>query len=777
MMYEARDACQQQSDHARRNHDSWEDPMTISRRARRTSGRQALGTEQLETRAMLSGDGFSTSVTADDVAVDALGNTYLVGSFRGTVDFDPGAAVMPLTSVGARDGYLAKFDPTGAPQWVRSISASLSAAALAVDVDAAGTVVVGGRFSGIATFDIDSAATRASAGGADGFLAAYSDAGAYQWSEAFGGLGNDTVLDVAADTAVGVVAVGEISVTVGFSSKQQGFVAARTSAGAALWNAAFPATRESSAAAVALSPTGAVIIGGGFEGIVSMATDGSQDFVATGHEDGFVATLDGATGATVWAQALGGLGDDAVRAVAVNGSGQIAFGGFRELPEYLSRTSVSSLDQGHSSGDWDDDDHDGHDELDDADEQGLVGVMAADGLIQWSQTLGSESEVQTVAIDPLGNVTLGGAFEGRLSPDSNGAGVSLIAWGREQGFVMRLDSLGVSQWATPFDGGRAQVNAVALDAIGNTFVASTGGIFRGGFLTELDPAGTVIRTNSFVAAGGSPWHRHESDSGDSHHAYRDDVGPVLPRPSTSITSRALPLRIVTENREPLFLSDDDVERERVRRSLDRRRLSPDIDTYDFRSLTPGQLALLQVWSSYDATPATGGLPLGSDADDRSGSSDSPFDDADDISGDDRFDDDDHDSHDRDDDDDDRFDGRHDDDDHRRDGVTTPVIFDAAGYASLTGTVAGERVKQRFSLVAPSTGRVSVALVPDARGFYPEVEVEDAISGREMLELEPHERRGATSGSFAVLGGRAYTIEVEAPEDWVTVTFAIQFQLT
>jgi hypothetical protein len=78
--------------------------MTSSRRPRRTSGRQALGTEQLETRAMLSGDGFSTSVTADDVAVDALGNTYLVGSFRGTVDFDPGAAVMSLTSVGARDG-------------------------------------------------------------------------------------------------------------------------------------------------------------------------------------------------------------------------------------------------------------------------------------------------------------------------------------------------------------------------------------------------------------------------------------------------------------------------------------------------------------------------------------------------------------------------------------------------------------------------------------------------------------------------------------------------
>jgi hypothetical protein len=763
--------------------------MTSSRRPRRTSGRQALGTEQLETRAMLSGDGFSTSVTADDVAVDALGNTYLVGSFRGTVDFDPGAAVMSLTSVGARDGYLAKFDPTGAPQWVRGISSSLSAAALAVDVDAAGSVVVGGRFSGIATFDIDTAAALTSAGGADGFLAAYSDVGVYQWSEAFGGLGNDAVLDVAADTAVGVVAVGEISIAVGFSSEPQAFAAARTSAGAALWDAAFPATRESSAAAVALSPTGAVIIGGGFEGVVSMATDGSQDLVAAGRDDGFVATLDGATGATVWAQALGGLGDDAVRAVAVNGSGQIAFGGFREMPEIFSATSVSSLDHGHSSGDWDDDHdgHDGHNEWDDAEEQGLVGVMAADGLIQWSQTLGGESEVRTVAIDALGNVTLGGDFEGWLSADPTGAGVSLVARGREQGFVMRLDSLGARQWATPFDVGRAQVNAVALDPLGNTFVASTGGIFRGGFLTELDPAGTVIRSAAFVAAGGSPWHRRDGDAGNGRHYDWDDDGPAVPVTITASTARVLPVRIVTDNQEPLFLADDDMERERVRRSLDRRDSSPDLETYDFRNLTPGQLALLQAWSSYGATPATGDLTPGSDADDLAGDIDSPFDDVGDLfdddhdpfddHGDDRFDDDDDRFDDHADDDHDRFDDHRDDDDHRAGDAAIPVVFDAAGSASLTGTVAGERIKQRFLLVAPLTGRVSVALTPDARGFYPEVEVEDAISGRELLELEPHERRGATSGSFAVLGGRTYTIEVEAPEDWVTVTFAIQLQLT
>lgn len=748
-----------------------------SRHARREN--RLLGAEHLETRAMLSGDGFATSVTADDVAVDALGNTYLVGSFRGTVDFDPGAATLALTSVGVRDGYLAKFSPSGTPEWVRSISSSGLAAALVVAVDASGVVVVGGKFSGIATFDIDTAATLGSAGGSDGFIAAYSETGTYQWAEAFGDQWDDAVLDVAMDATVGLVAVGETTVAAVLSPESQAFVAARTAVGTPLWEAVFPATWESSADAVVISPTGAVVVGGEFEGLLSLAPDGSRDLVAVGREDGFLATLDGVTGATLWAQAIGGLGDDAVRAVAVDSSGQIAFGGYQEFPEAGFSTSFSSLDHHDDDHDSHDDDRDDHDEWDDADEQGFVGIMTADGLTQWTRTLVGESEVSTVAIDSLDNVTLGGSFEGRLSLDPTGAGPSLVARGREQGFVMRLDAAGVAQWAVPFDGGRASVNGVAVDAAGNTFVASTGGIFRGGYLTEIDPTGVVIRSDAFVAAGGSPWHRHDGDGGehgDDGERGWDDDGPRAPIGTTTAPARVLPLRILIDNQEPLFLEDDDIERDRVRRSLERRGSTPDLETYDFRDLTPSQLALLQAWSSYGSTP-TSNVPLGGDGDDLPGSIDSPFDEADDLFDDHGFGDGDHrDDHDRDNDHDDERHDR-DDDDPRRGSAVIPVVFDASGSATLTGTVAGEHVKQRFAFVAPSSGQARLTLSPDARGFYPEVEVEDATSGRELLELEPHERRGATSGAFTVLAGRTYVIEAEAPEDWVTVTFSMQLQLT
>lgn len=740
--------------------------------SRRRAAKRLLASERLETRAMLSGDGFRASVTAEDVAVDDVGNTYMVGSFRGTVDFDPGVGVMSLTSVGPRDAYLAKFDAAGTALWVRGISSTGAAGALAVDVDPAGTVVVGGQFAGTATLDVDTAATLTSAGGNDGFVAVYTDSGTYQWSEAFGGVRNDAVLDVAVDATTGVVAAGEVTTAAAFGDSQ-GFVAARTVDGTAIWDQNFAATWESSADAVALTAAGQVVVGGSFEGDLALSADGKTTLLGQGRQDGFVAVLDGSSGAATWGQTIGGAGEDAIRSVAVSDSGLIAIGGQMELPSGDPAVPVTT--------DHDHDDDDGHDRDDDHDgrgddsEQGFVAVLTADGLTQWSQTVAAESNVRTVAIDSLGDVTIGGDFEGVLSLDPAVAGKTYHARGREQGFVMRLDSLGNAQWATPFDGGRTQVNGVALDSAGNTFVASTGGIFRGGYLTELDATGAVIRSDSFAATAASKWHRHDGDDGrdDQFEDDWDDDGPAKPLGLVGSTKTDLPLRIEFDDRDPLFLDEDDAEREKVRLSLEHRDSSPDTQPYDFSSLTQGQIALLQAWSSYAATPGSG-------SGDSSGGTDDTADDGtghDDGVNDDDGGHDDGGSH-----DDDHGDGKDDDggrhdDGHGQPGSTLPVSLDASGYAQLTGTVAGERDTKRFSFTATKSGVMTVALSPDASGMYPELEVDDAATGRELLELEPHERRGSTSGAFAVVAGRTYVLKVEAPSDWATVNFTVDLQLS
>ena len=53
--------------------------------------------------------------------VDNSGNVYQVGSFTGTVDFDPGAGTTNLTAVGGQDAFVEKLDSTGKLLWVKTL--------------------------------------------------------------------------------------------------------------------------------------------------------------------------------------------------------------------------------------------------------------------------------------------------------------------------------------------------------------------------------------------------------------------------------------------------------------------------------------------------------------------------------------------------------------------------------------------------------------------------------------------------------------------------------
>ena len=109
-------------------------------------------------------------------------------------------------------------------------------------------------------------------------------------------------------------------------------------------------------------------------------------------------------------------------------------------------------------------------------------------------------------------------------------------------------------------------------------------------------------------------------------------------------------------------------------------------------------------------------------------------------------------------------------------VGTPIAFDAYGFARLVGTVFGES-KAVYSFTATSVGTASVNLLPGAGGRFAEVEVEQRSTGREVLELEPNERRGRSSGTFAVVAGQTYVFEIESPFDHAAVEFTVDIQLT
>ena len=91
------------------------------------------------------------SGTEDDhargVAIDEAGNTYVVGWFGDSVDFDPGPYTTELTASGYTDAYLTKFDAAGTWQWAKSWGGPDDDSARDVAVDSSGNIyVVGTEF-------------------------------------------------------------------------------------------------------------------------------------------------------------------------------------------------------------------------------------------------------------------------------------------------------------------------------------------------------------------------------------------------------------------------------------------------------------------------------------------------------------------------------------------------------------------------------------------------------------------------------------------------------
>lgn len=128
---------------------------------------------------------------AKGVATDRLGNTYILGEFKDSVDI--GGQTFTGDEV---DGYVAKLDTNGSFVWAQPLRASNSAiVSMAVDDSdtnpANWTVFVSGQFQGTATLG---GQTYSSGKGknvsVDTFVSKLSaDAGNFQWTQIFGGQG------------------------------------------------------------------------------------------------------------------------------------------------------------------------------------------------------------------------------------------------------------------------------------------------------------------------------------------------------------------------------------------------------------------------------------------------------------------------------------------------------------------------------------------------------------------------------------------------------------
>ena len=138
------------------------------------------------------------------LAVDGVGNSYVVGQFQDSVTFVPGDLNETTLTTSGQDCFLAKFDTDGALVWAKRVSEAGDDTDLAVD--SSGNSYLTSGFYGSTTFGLGDPmeTTLTAAGGefdSDIYVAKYNSTGALVWVKQAGGTAHDTGWSIGVDGA------------------------------------------------------------------------------------------------------------------------------------------------------------------------------------------------------------------------------------------------------------------------------------------------------------------------------------------------------------------------------------------------------------------------------------------------------------------------------------------------------------------------------------------------------------------------------------------------
>jgi len=122
-----------------------------------------------------------------DMKLDKTNNIYVVGTFMGTADFNPGTGIANETATGnAENLFVLKLDAQGNYLWHHVSQTSHFSRAYKCAVDDSGAVYAVGEFSNDVDFSGIGTDVRTGQGSYDAFIFKLDEAGNYQWARNYG---------------------------------------------------------------------------------------------------------------------------------------------------------------------------------------------------------------------------------------------------------------------------------------------------------------------------------------------------------------------------------------------------------------------------------------------------------------------------------------------------------------------------------------------------------------------------------------------------------------
>lgn len=345
------------------------------------------------------------SASCREVAVDASGDVFIVGGFSGSLDVGGG----PLVAKGNDDGFIVKLAPDGSHLWSKRMGDAAAAVVLSAAIDASENLLVTGYFQ-------SSLGGVMSMGGNDIFVAKLNGSnGGVVWVRGFGSpvATNEQGVSVASDLLGNVLVTGQGSGQINFGGgalpcgamlSPSVFMLKLDGSGNHTWSKCYGKQSLDGASRVASDNQGDVFLTGDFGGVVNF---GGGDLASSPGSDGFLVKF-GPDGSHLWSKQFGiAPGDDAIRALDVDATGNVSIAG-----NFESLVDVGGVQVG-SVGGFDT----------------FLIKYDSNGNELWSHVFGDPAEQRSLAlaIDSLDNgIVLTGTFGGTVD---FGDGPRSASWG------------------------------------------------------------------------------------------------------------------------------------------------------------------------------------------------------------------------------------------------------------------------------------------------------------------------------------------------------------
>ncbi|HNX89802.1 MAG TPA: SBBP repeat-containing protein, partial [Paludibacteraceae bacterium] len=427
------------------------------------------------------------------IAIDASGNAYITGNFLGTVDFDPGAGAVNLSSSGGYDIFIAKYDASGNYIYAKTMGGNGADYGHNIAIDASGNAYLIGFFESTVDFDPGpGVVSLTSAGANDIFFARYDASGNFVYVKQIGGTGYDNGYSIAIDAAENAYITGFYQGTVDFdpgvvtanltaAGSYEIFVAKYDASGNYIYAKSIGGTSTDIGNSIAIDASGNAYVTGYFQNTADFdpGTGTANLSIISGNDNAFIAKYN-TNGAYVWAGAIGGYSNtsclQAANCVKVDNAGN----------SYMTGYFLGSIDFDPgigtailtSVGGWD---------------IFIAKYDVSGNFIYAKGIAGSSYEVgNSIAVDATGNVYITGYYQGTVDFDP-GAGIANLTPAGQDIYFAKYDAAGNYVYAKSLGGAdNDQGFSIAVDVAGNVYIT---GYFRG--TADFDPgAGTANLTSA-----------------------------------------------------------------------------------------------------------------------------------------------------------------------------------------------------------------------------------------------------------------------------------------